>query len=51
MHKLERPQAPDCLGKYQHGKNNWNDVSHDDKVQIWDKLNEMQVQTVLSLIF
>lgn len=42
MHKLERPQAPDCLGKYKHGKNNWNDVRHEDKVKIWEKLDEMQ---------
>lgn len=27
MHKLERPKAPDCLANYQHGQDNWADVS------------------------
>jgi uncharacterized protein (TIGR02646 family) len=42
MHKLERPQAPDCLAKYKHGRNNWGDVSPEDKMQIRQRLDEMQ---------
>ncbi|MCP4119750.1 MAG: TIGR02646 family protein [Desulfobacteraceae bacterium] len=42
MHKLERPQAPACLAKYKHGQNNWGDVSSEEKLQIWQRLDEMQ---------
>lgn len=42
MHKLERPQAPGCLAKYKHGKNNWRDVSSGDRSQIWKRLDKMQ---------
>lgn len=42
MHKLKRPEAPDCLVKFKHGKNNWNDLSFEDKFQIWQILDQMQ---------
>lgn len=42
MHKLNRPTAPSCLDKYQHGLNNWGDVSSEDKAEIWLSLHHMQ---------
>lgn len=42
MHQLNRPVAPACLNKYQHGKDNWNSVTQEDKLQIWQQLNTMQ---------
>lgn len=42
MHKLNRPQAPSCLSKFKHGRDNWEDVSTDDKIEIWTKLTKMQ---------
>jgi len=42
MHKLERPKAPDCLEDFQHGRNNWSYVSHNDKEVIWQQLDVMQ---------
>ena len=42
MHKLQRGETPDCLTKFQHGRNNWNDVSPEDKQEIWNALDSMQ---------
>lgn len=42
MHKLERPEAPNCLSRFRHGHNNWRDVSTADKSQIWENLEAMQ---------
>lgn len=44
MHKLQRGAAPACLSTYQHGRDNWNAVTFEDKQEIWEKLNEMQHQ-------
>ena len=42
MHKLNRPSAPTCLSNYQHGANNWSNVTGEDKKEIWQKLDVMQ---------
>lgn len=42
MHKLERGEAPKCLDKFKHGQNNWDDVSWQDKEEIWLELEAMQ---------
>lgn len=42
MHKLKRGAAPICLGHFQHGRNNWADVTADHKHYIWVMLIEMQ---------
>jgi len=43
MHKLNRPQViPNCLSKYQHGRDNWGTVTPVDKAIIWQKLTQMQ---------
>lgn len=42
MRKLNRPEAPQCLMKYQHGCHNWGHVTRNDKSEIWDCLNVMQ---------
>ncbi len=42
MHKLTRSSAPRCLRQYQHGHNNWNDVTRDHKNEIWLKINDIQ---------
>ena len=44
MRKLERGPAPTCLSKYRHGANNWNDLTADDKKELWQKLDDMQGQ-------
>lgn len=44
MHKLERGDAPKCLKKFKHGRNNWGDVESEDKTQIWAALEAMQGQ-------
>ncbi|MGM0694045.1 MAG: retron Ec78 anti-phage system effector HNH endonuclease PtuB [Pseudomonadota bacterium] len=45
MHKLGRPEAPKCLSRFRHGRDNWRrDVSPDDKSEIWEKLEAMQGQ-------
>lgn len=44
MRKLDRGPAPDCLSKYRHGTNNWNDLTADDRKEIWQKLDNMQHQ-------
>ncbi|WP_035823606.1 MULTISPECIES: retron Ec78 anti-phage system effector HNH endonuclease PtuB [Janthinobacterium] len=42
MHKLQRGAAPVCLSTYQHGRDNWQAVSAEDKREIWERLYEMQ---------
>lgn len=42
MHKLARPPAPGCLSKYRHGRENWGNVSSDDKLAIWRQIEAMQ---------
>lgn len=44
MRKLERGPAPACLSRYRHGANNWNDLTADDRKEIWHKLDNMQHQ-------
>lgn len=45
MHKLNRPQiAPSCLTKYRHGLHNWDNVTYQDKSEIWQALEQMQGQ-------
>lgn len=44
MRKLERGPAPVCLSRYRHGAHNWNDLTADDKKEIWQKLEAMQQQ-------
>jgi uncharacterized protein (TIGR02646 family) len=43
MHRLNRGVAPTCLANYQHGRNNWSDVTPIDKANIWIELDAMQV--------
>ncbi|WP_348945650.1 retron Ec78 anti-phage system effector HNH endonuclease PtuB [Chitinibacter sp. FCG-7] len=42
MHKLKRGAAPACLAKFQHGRDNWNDVTAEQKQTIWQALFTMQ---------
>lgn len=42
MHKLERPEAPGCLARYQDGPKDWKRVSAAEKQDIWVKLEAMQ---------
>lgn len=45
MHRLNRdPQAPACLQRYRHGRDNWSVQSPTpvERCDIWDKLNTMQ---------
>jgi len=42
MHKLERFEAPACLAKYQHGRDNWQTLNHKDRREIWQKIDTMQ---------
>ncbi|MGM0522285.1 MAG: retron Ec78 anti-phage system effector HNH endonuclease PtuB [Pseudomonadota bacterium] len=42
MHKLERPEAPGCLARYQDGPKDWRRVSAAEKQDIWVKLEAMQ---------
>lgn len=42
MHKLVRPIPPLCLSQYQHGRDNWGNVTPGHKSEIWLKLDEMQ---------
>lgn len=44
MHKLNRPNAPACLNNYQHGTNNWSDLTHADRNEIWQQLDAMQAR-------
>ncbi|WP_026279572.1 retron Ec78 anti-phage system effector HNH endonuclease PtuB [Thioalkalivibrio sp. ALgr3] len=42
MHKLERPEAPRCLGRYRAGRDGWGDVTSPDKTMLWERLDAMQ---------
>ncbi|GHU03948.1 hypothetical protein FACS1894158_03340 [Betaproteobacteria bacterium] len=42
MHKLQRGAAPTCLAHYQHGRDDWSQVSSADKAAIWRELDDMQ---------
>ena len=42
MHKLQRSTAPACLKGYKHGRDKWDQVSAQDKNEIWLKIDEMQ---------
>lgn len=42
MHKLERPDGPDCLQRYEHGRNQWEQVTAEERAEIWEKLDAMQ---------
>jgi uncharacterized protein (TIGR02646 family) len=42
MHRLNRGQTPLCLSKYQHGRNNWRDLTDQDREEIWQALEAMQ---------
>lgn len=44
MHKLQRGPAPACLSRYRHGANNWNDLTADDRKELWQSLDDMQGQ-------
>lgn len=44
MHKLERPEAPGCLTRYQQGSQEWNRISPEEKHEIWKQLEVMQGQ-------
>ncbi len=44
MRKLERGPAPACLSRYRHGANNWNDLTADDRKELWQSLDDMQGQ-------
>ena len=44
MHRLLRGDAPDCLGQYHHGLQNWSHVTPNDKAEIWRELDAMQGQ-------
>lgn len=44
MHFLKRPAAPVCLLRFQHGRDNWNDIKQADRREIWQQLNLMQGQ-------
>lgn len=44
MHKLIRGAAPQCLTRYQYGRDNWHRVHSADKAEIWAKLTAMQGQ-------
>ena len=43
MKKLFRSEKPSCLEKYQHGLNNWGEVTPDDKRSIWLQFDLMQM--------
>lgn len=42
MHQLNRGPMPNCLSGYQHGRDNWDHVSADDKALIREDLSRMQ---------
>jgi uncharacterized protein (TIGR02646 family) len=43
MHQLQRdPIPPTCLANYRHGVNQWRELSHLDREEIWRKLGAMQ---------
>jgi uncharacterized protein (TIGR02646 family) len=44
MHKLQRGAAPACLANYRHGRDNWGQITPDEKATIWTELEAMQGQ-------
>lgn len=44
MHKLQRGIAPTCLSNYEHGQDNWDKVTSEDRGVIWTELDAMQMQ-------
>ncbi|MGZ8218354.1 retron Ec78 anti-phage system effector HNH endonuclease PtuB [Methylomagnum sp.] len=43
MRKLERdPNGPRCLKRYRHGRDQWDQVTSEEKAAIWEKLDAMQ---------
>lgn len=44
MHQLERPEAPTCLSKYRHSRHQWKDLTAEDKNEIWQQLEKMQLK-------
>lgn len=42
MRKLSRGKGPTCLAKFQHGRDNWENVTSDQKKMIWQELIAMQ---------
>jgi len=42
MKLLTRSIKPTCLNKFKHGVDNWGDVGHTDKQEIWSQLETMQ---------
>lgn len=44
MHKLDRPEAPNCLAQYRRGANDWQRISSAEKREIWVQLDAMQGQ-------
>ncbi|MFM8331831.1 MAG: retron Ec78 anti-phage system effector HNH endonuclease PtuB [Candidatus Methylumidiphilus sp.] len=44
MHKLERGEAPICLGKFKHVQHTWDELTPQDREEIWVALEAMQGQ-------
>jgi len=42
MHQLSRAEAPPCLNRYQHGRDNWSALSDNDRTEIRTQLETMQ---------
>lgn len=42
MKKVTRGAAPACLGTFQHGRDNWENVSSEQKAEIWVGIHAMQ---------
>jgi len=42
MHKLERPEAPECLDAFRRGEPDWSRIQSAEKEAIWQKLDAMQ---------
>ena len=44
MHRLDRSsiQEPTCLSSYQHGRDSWSDVTHEDKEEVRSRLEQLQ---------
>jgi uncharacterized protein (TIGR02646 family) len=44
MHKLHRGEAPSCLNRHHRtSANDWQKVSREDKIEIWEALQVMQI--------
>lgn len=44
MHKLNRGPAPNCLTRYQQGRNHWRELTSADRRNIWQALDAMQAE-------